>query len=116
MAWFVQLPITLGIDPHSVTQRANFVVVKAPSVAYNMILGRSFLNDMRFVVSSCYLLIKFLTLTGVGQVHRDQKNVWTCYVSFTKGKMMKETLSITEKAIHKSLAEEIARKPQPVEN
>ena len=32
-----------------------------------------------------------------------------------KGKRAEETLTIAEKAIHKSLAEEIARKPQPVE-
>ena len=44
----------------------------------------------------------------------------TCYMSSTKGKMAKEktaeeTLSIAEKAIHKSLVKEITRKPQPVE-
>ena len=91
------------------------MMVKASSVAYNMILGRLLLNDMRAVVSSCYLLMKFPTLTGVGHVHRDQKKARTCYVSSIKGKRMKETLSIVEKAIHKSLGKEIARKPQPVE-
>ena len=115
VAGSVQLPITLGTDPHNITRQANFMVVKAPSAAYNMILGRPLLNDMRAVVSSCYLLMKFPTLTGVGQVRGDQKKARTCYVSSTKGKRMEETLSIAEKAIHKSLAEEIARKPQPVE-
>ena len=36
-------------------------------------------------------------------------------MSSTKGKRTEETLSIAEKAIHKSLAEQITRKPQPVE-
>ena len=90
------------------------MIVKSSSAAYNMILGRPLLNDMRAVVSSCYLLMKFPTLYGVGQVRGDQKKARTCYVSSTKGKRTEETLTITEKAIHKSLAEEIARKHQPV--
>ena len=91
------------------------MIVKSPSAAYNMILGRPLLNDMRVVVSSCYLLMKFPTLSGVGQVRGDQKKARTCYVSSTKGKRAEETLTIAEKAIHKSLAKEIARKPQPIE-
>ncbi|XP_052170472.1 uncharacterized protein LOC127786825 [Diospyros lotus] len=115
VAGSVQLPVTLGVDPQTVTRQANFMVVKAPSAAYNMILGRPLLNDMRAVVSSCYLLMKFPTLSGVGQVRGDQRKARSCYVSSTKGKRTEETLSIAEKAIHKSLEEEIARKPQPVE-
>ncbi|XP_052193948.1 uncharacterized protein LOC127802273 [Diospyros lotus] len=115
VAGSVQLPVTLGADPQSVTRQANFMVVKAPSAAYNMILGRPLLNDMRAVVSSCYLLMKFPTLSGVGQVRGDQRKARSCYVSSTKGKKAEETLSIAEKAIHKSLEEETARKPQPVE-
>ncbi|XP_052185282.1 uncharacterized protein LOC127796919 [Diospyros lotus] len=115
VAGSVQLPVTLGADPQSVTRQANFMVVKAHSAAYNMILGRPLLNDMRAVVSSCYLLMKFPTLSGVGQVRGDQKKARSCYVSSTKGKRAEETLSIAEKAIHKSLEEETARKPQPVE-
>ena len=91
------------------------MVVKSLSTAYNMISGQPLLNDMRVVVSSCYLLIKFPTLSRVGQVRGDQKKARACYVSSTKGKRTEETLTIAEKAIHKSLAEEIARKPQPVE-
>jgi len=62
----VQLPITLGTDPYNITRQANFMVVKAPSAAYNMILGRPLLNDIKVVVSSCYLLMKFPMLIGVG--------------------------------------------------
>ena len=62
------LRVTLGLDPQSVTRQVNFMVVKAPSVAYNMILGRPILNDIRVVVSSCYQLMKFPSLARVGQV------------------------------------------------
>ncbi|XP_052209219.1 uncharacterized protein LOC127812736 [Diospyros lotus] len=99
VAGSVQLPVTLGADPQSLTRQANFMVVKAPSAAYNMILGRPLLNDMRAVVSSCYLLMKFPTLSRVGQVRGDQRKARSCYVSSTKGKR----------------AEETAHKPQPVE-
>ncbi|XP_052210357.1 uncharacterized protein LOC127813436 [Diospyros lotus] len=78
VAGSVQLPVTLGVDPQSVTRQ-------------------------------------FPTLSRVRQVRGDQRKARSCYVSSTKGKMTEETLSIAEKAIHKSLAEEIARKPQPVE-
>ena len=91
------------------------MIVKSFSVAYNMILGRPFLNDMRAVVSSCYLLMKFPTLSRVGHVRGDQKKARTCYMSSTKGKRAEETLTIAKKAVHKSLVEEIALKPQPVE-
>jgi len=115
VAGSLQLLITIGTDPQSVTWQVNFMVFKSPSVAYNMILGRPLLNDMRVMVSSCYLLMKFPTLSGVGQVRGDQRKARTCYVLSTKGKRAEETLSIAEKAIHKSLVKEITRKPQPVE-
>ncbi|XP_052206795.1 uncharacterized protein LOC127811124 [Diospyros lotus] len=115
VAGSIQLPITLGVDPQLVTRQVNFIVVKTSLAAYNMILGRPLLNDLRAVVCSCYLLMKFPTPAGVGQVQRDQKKAQTCYVSSTKGKRDEETLSIAEKAIQKSLEEGAARKPQPVE-
>ncbi|XP_052182016.1 uncharacterized protein LOC127794803 [Diospyros lotus] len=107
----IQLPIMLGADPQIVTRQANFMVVKTSSVAYNMILGRPLLNDLRAMVSSCYLLMNFPTPTKVGQVRGDQKKARTCYMSSTKGKRTEETLSIAEKAIHKSLEERVTRKP-----
>ena len=42
MASSIQLPITLGFNPHSITRKANFMVVKAISTAYNVILGRPY--------------------------------------------------------------------------
>jgi len=97
----VQLPITLGSDPQSVTRQPNFMVVKTLLTSYNIILGHPFLNDMRVVVSSCYLLIKFPTPQGVGQVRGDQRKARACYVSSTKGKGRNEALSITKQAIQK---------------
>ena len=83
-----------------------FMMVRSTSVAYNVILGRPLLNDMRAVVSPCYLLMKFPTPHGIGQVRGDQKKARTCYIASTtcKGVQRKETLNI-----------EKPPKPRPVE-
>lgn len=59
--------------------------------------------------------MKFLTFSRVGHVYGDQRKTRSCYVTSTKGERTEETLFIAEKAIHKSLAEEITCKPQLVE-
>ena len=80
----VQLPVTLGKEPCMVTRMATFMVVKSTSSAYNVIFGRPLLNDMRAVISSTYLLMKFPTSKGVGYVRGDQKRARKCYVSSVK--------------------------------
>lgn len=45
----------------------NFLVVKVPSV-YNVILERSGLNTLHAIMSTYHLLMKFLTVQGVGKV------------------------------------------------
>ena len=67
----VMLPVTLRDNPRSVTRQVLFMVVKSTFVAYNIILGRSLLNDIRVEVSPCYLLMKFPTPNGVDQVRGD---------------------------------------------
>ena len=81
----VQLPVTLGTD-REVTRMATFMVVKSVSTAYNVILGRPMLNDMRAVISPAYLLMKFPTPQGVGQVRGDQRKARAFYVSSIRGK------------------------------
>jgi len=98
----VQLAITLGAESQSITRIANFMVVDTSSSAYNVILGCSLLNNMRAIISTRYLLIKFPTDHGIGQVHGDQKKARNCYVSPIKSQTQKETLSIVEQPINKS--------------
>ena len=92
----IQLPVTLDFEPQTATPQTNFMVVKTSSLAYNVILGRPFLNNMGVVVSSCYLLMKFPTPGGVGQVQGDQRKACTSYVASTKGKKNEETLSVAK--------------------
>ena len=92
----IRLPIIMGFKPQNVTRQTNFMVVKTTSFAYNAILGRPLLNDVRAIVSSCYLLVKFPTPSGIGQVQGDQRQVHTCYVLSTKGKKSKETSAIAK--------------------
>ena len=109
----VQLPVTLGGE-RTVTRMATFMVVKSISTAYNVILGRPLLNDMRAVISPAYLLMKFPTPQGVGQVRGDQKKARACYVSSIKGK---DTCYRISTMVVKDGAEEVAveSKPEPVE-
>ncbi|XP_058103529.1 uncharacterized protein LOC131247107 [Magnolia sinica] len=70
------LPVTLLVD---------FLVVNVPSM-HNVILGQSFLNAMRAVVSMYHLMIKFLANGGVGYVQGDQREARRCYsIAVRKG-------------------------------
>ncbi|XP_052189984.1 uncharacterized protein LOC127799805 [Diospyros lotus] len=70
---------------------------------------------MRAAISPGYLLMKFPTPHGVGQVRGNQKQARVCYVSSTRGATKKgkalteETLLIGEQTLE-------ANKPQPVES
>ena len=61
---FMQLVLTLGDPPCQTTTTVRFLIVDAPS-AYNMLLGRSFLNTIRAIPSAYHLVIKFPTTNGV---------------------------------------------------
>lgn len=56
----VTLPITAGLEEQQVTKEVTFLVVNCPS-AYNAILGRPSLNQMRVVTSTYHLMMKFPT-------------------------------------------------------
>ena len=75
------------------------MVIKASLTAYNEIFYCPLLNDMRAVVSSCYLLMEFPTPQGVGQVWGDQWKAHTYYVASTKGKQSEETLPIAKQTV-----------------
>ena len=55
----------------------------APS-AYNMLLGRPFLNAIRAVPSAYHMVIKFPTEKGVGMVRGNQRVARECYSTSMK--------------------------------
>jgi hypothetical protein len=56
----------------------DFLVVDRPST-YNAIIGRQALNKLIATTSSYYLMMKFPTEEGVGEVKGDQLAARRCY-------------------------------------
>ncbi|GFZ18435.1 hypothetical protein Acr_27g0001740 [Actinidia rufa] len=79
----INLPITLGTEPHQTTVWQDFIVVDCPS-PYNAILGRPTLGRIKAVTSTYHLKMKFPTLTGIGEVKGDQKVARQCFISAMK--------------------------------
>ena len=67
----ISLPMTLGEYPRNSCVMADFLVIDQPS-AFNAVLGRPSLRELRAFTSIHHLLIKFPTLQGVGEVIGDQ--------------------------------------------
>ena len=81
----IQLVLTLGDPPFQATTTARFLVVDAPS-AYNMLLGRPYLNAIKAIPSAYHMMIKFPTLSRVGMVRGDQRVAKECYSASMKKK------------------------------
>ncbi|KAL5764110.1 hypothetical protein ACOSP7_016458 [Xanthoceras sorbifolium] len=58
-------PITVGEKPEQVTKIVDLIVVYHPG-AYNMILGRPFLFNIKVIVSMYHITMKFPMEGGVG--------------------------------------------------
>ena len=67
----IHLPFTIGTDPYTATITTNFLVVDCPT-AYNVIFGRTGINDLKAMVSTYMLLMKFPTPYGNGYIRGDQ--------------------------------------------
>ena len=79
----IQLVLTLGDPPCQATTTVRFLIVDAPS-AYNMLLGRPFLNVIRAIPSAYHMVIKFPTTNGVGMVRGNQFIARECYLASMK--------------------------------
>ena len=75
--------LTLGDPPCQATTTVRFLIVDAPS-AYNMLLGRPFLNAIRVVPFAYHMVIKFSTVNGVGMVRGSQRIARECYSASMK--------------------------------
>ncbi|XP_074327063.1 uncharacterized protein LOC141665004 [Apium graveolens] len=74
----VRLPVTLGEGALSVTQMIDFKVLDKDS-AHNVLVGRPWLRAFRVITSIHHLMIKFLTLNGVGSLRGSQYESRACY-------------------------------------
>ena len=66
----ISLPMTLGEYPRQSCVMADFLVIDQPS-AFNIVLGRPSLRELRTITSIHHLLMKFCTPHGVGEVKED---------------------------------------------
>ena len=79
----IQLVLTLGDPSCQATTTARFLLVDAPS-AYNMLLGRPYLNAIKAISSAYHMMIMFPTTSGVGMVRGDQRVARACYSASMK--------------------------------
>jgi hypothetical protein len=74
----IDLPVRAGTYPRQKVIMVKFLIVDRVS-AYNAIIGRTALNDLKAVTSTPHLSMKFPTEEGVGVVKGDQKEARRCY-------------------------------------
>lgn len=92
----ITLPLIVGDAPHQATVMVNFLVVDYPS-AYNIILGRTTLNNLHAITSTRCLKMKFPIKNGVDVVRGDQLTAHKCYDISTKDEVRaKQTLLVEE--------------------
>ena len=105
----IQLVLTLGDPPCQATTTARFLVVDAPS-SYNMLLGRPSLNAIKSIPSAYHMMIKFLTVSGVGMVRGDQRVARECYSASMKQKAV-DNIYLDEL----NMRDEVLTRPNPSE-
>ncbi|GKV08872.1 hypothetical protein SLEP1_g20443 [Rubroshorea leprosula] len=74
----ITLPIYVGSEPRFRMASVSFLVVKMES-AFNAILGRATLCELKAVISQPHLCMKFPTPQGVGVLKGNQRMARTCY-------------------------------------
>ena len=105
----IQLILTLGDPPCQATTTARFLIVDAPS-AYNMLLGRPSLNEIKAIPSTYHMMIKFPTISGVGMVRGDQRVARECYSASMKQKTV-DNIYLDEL----DMRDEVLTRPEPSE-
>ncbi|KAL5750211.1 hypothetical protein ACOSP7_024814 [Xanthoceras sorbifolium] len=79
----ITLPITVREEPGQVIKMVDLVVIDHPW-AYNMILGRPFLFNIKAIVSMYHLTMKFPVEGGIGTIKGNQHAARRCYASLLK--------------------------------
>jgi hypothetical protein len=91
----ITLPIIIDTYPKQVSKTMDFLIVDCLS-AYNAIIGRPTLNQLRAVTSTYHLLVKFPTEHGVGEVRGDQIATRECYLASLGTEGENQTMTIEE--------------------
>ncbi|KAK3025048.1 hypothetical protein RJ639_044799 [Escallonia herrerae] len=90
----IALPVAVGTPPAQAKLMLDFVMVCVPS-AYNVILGQTALNQLKVVVSTYHMKMKFPTEHDIGEVKGDQVVARQCYMASCRTKS-NETLIIED--------------------
>ncbi|GKV17274.1 hypothetical protein SLEP1_g27803 [Rubroshorea leprosula] len=74
----ITLPIYMGTEPWFRMVSMSFLIVKMES-AFNAIIGRATLCELKAVISQPHLCMEFPTPYGIGVLKGNQKMTRTCY-------------------------------------
>ncbi|GLU11115.1 hypothetical protein SLE2022_278820 [Rubroshorea leprosula] len=100
----ITLAIYVGVAPRFRMALVDFLMVKMES-AFNAIIGKATLYELKAVISQPHLCMKFLTPQGIGVLKGNQKMVKTCYQDTFK----KVELTVAPK----TLGANVSRPSQP---
>ncbi|XP_016173500.1 uncharacterized protein LOC107616004 [Arachis ipaensis] len=91
----ISLPVSIGLGQGKRSVMAEFVVLR-DSMAYNVILGRKTINDLRAVISTKMLIMKFIADDGsVGSIKGDLETAVACdNASLSLRKISKEASGV----------------------
>ena len=90
-----RLPVIIREEPLQHNLMTEFVIVDTPS-AYNAILGRPFVAEIKGVLLVYHNVLKFPVGTKVGQVRRDQQTTCSYYaVSTNPTALAKQCVHVT---------------------
>ncbi|PON70600.1 hypothetical protein PanWU01x14_079740 [Parasponia andersonii] len=79
----IELMVNIGTYPRVSTVMTQFLVADCAS-AFNAVLERPILRELRVEISIYHLAMKFLTQQGVGKARGNQYDARTCYNNFLK--------------------------------
>ncbi|CAL8132253.1 unnamed protein product [Prunus armeniaca] len=94
----IHLPISIGAAPQRTTVTTPFLIIDCPT-AYNVILGRPAMAQMKVFISTHMLMLKFPTPYGTGTARGDQLGARSCYASAVKSTNRQhrgEALAVTQ--------------------
>ena len=105
----ILLMLTLGDPPCQAITTVRFLIVDTPS-AYNVLLGRPSLNNIRAILSAYHMVVKFPTASGVGMVQGNQCIARDCYSASMKQKTVDNVY--TDEL---DMRDEVSTRPAPSE-